>query len=122
MCFYIGIEDLAANALIEIMDMSADDKVSVSYRKLEDYGAKVVELLRSEKEEKAVLVLSRNNTNAFFHDYSDIFEETELEDGAGIRLKEGVSQKELIYKFRGYLAIDVLWALMDERSVQALGV
>lgn len=119
MCFYIGIEDLAANALIEIMKKC--DRKSISYNELEQYGARVVQLL-SEKGEKAVLVLSRDNTHALFRDYSEFFEEIELEAGLGIQLKENKTKEDLIIQFRGYLALDVLLALVDQTSISALGV
>ena len=37
MCFYIGIEDLAANALIEILTKNSEKRF-VSYEELENYG------------------------------------------------------------------------------------
>jgi hypothetical protein len=119
MCFYIGIEDLAANALIELL--TKKQKRDITYDELEEYGAQVVRLL-SERGEKAVLLLSRDNTNSLFRDYSDFFEETELEDGLGIRLQADKDVKDLIVQFRGYLALDVLMALIDERTVRVLGV
>ena len=47
MCFYIGIEDLAANALIEILQSkNGDDSQNiVTYAELEKYGAEVVHYL-----------------------------------------------------------------------------
>ena len=120
MCFYIGIEDLAANALIELLQKE-ENRSFITYKELERYGTQVVRLL-SERGEKAVLLLSRENTNAMFRDYSDFFEEVSLDGKLGIRLKEGKDRKALIIQFRGYLALDVLMALVDERSVKALGV
>lgn len=117
MGFYIGIEDLAANALIEKLEKGTGR--SVSYRDIEEYGARVVRFL-SAQGEKAVLILSRDNTNALFRDYSDFFEE--MEDGTGIILKTGKEKEDLICQFRGYLALDVLLALVNETCVQALGV
>lgn len=119
MCFYIGIEDLAANALIESMRKA--NKRRLSYKDIENYGSRVIELLNS-REEKAVLILSRNRTNALFKDYSDLFEEVDIEKQKGIMLKEGVEINDLIERFRGYLALDVLMAFVNEHSVQALGV
>lgn len=119
MCFYIGIEDLAANALIELLQKKQQNYIT--YDELEQYGAQVVRLL-SEQGEKAVLLLSRDNTNALFRDYSDFFEEEELENGMGIKLKDGKGVNDLIIQFRGYLALDVLMALVNERSVSVLGV
>lgn len=95
MCFYIGIEDLAANAMIEMLK--------------KEYG------------EKAVLILSRENTDALFRNYSDFFEEGEQDGKKGIKLKIGKEIDDLIRQFRGYLALDVLLAFMNQRSVQVLG-
>lgn len=55
--YNIGIEDLAANALIEIMSED-EPKRFVSYEELESYGAEVVNFLNT-KGKKAVLTLSR---------------------------------------------------------------
>lgn len=119
MCFYIGIEDLAANALIELLQKN--ERNYLTYDELEDYGTRVVRLL-SEQGEKAVLLLSRDNTEALFRDYSDFFEEDSFNGQLGIRLREGKNREDLIIQFRGYLALDVLMALVDERSIKALGV
>lgn len=116
MCFYIGIEDLAANALI--VAMTKLERNYVTYRELEDYGTRVVKLLNS-KGEKAVLLLSRENTNAMFRNYSDFFVETE--DGQAVALAEEKQVKDLIYQFRGYLALDVLKAFVDNSAIMALG-
>lgn len=115
MCFYIGIEDLAANALI--VALTKLERNYVTYRELEDYGTKVIKLLNS-KGEKAVLLLSRDNTNAMFRNYSDFFVETE--DGHAVALAEGKRVKDLIYQFRGYLALDVLKAFVDKSAIMAL--
>lgn len=119
MCFYIGIEDLAANALIEAMKKG--NKRFLTYGEIEKYGAEVVQILK-ENGEKAVLILSRDNTEALFRNYSDFFEEYEQEGKKGIALREGKKIEDLICHFRGYLALDVLLAFMNQRSVQVLGV
>lgn len=119
MCFYIGIEDLAANALIE--SMRRVEKNFLTYREIENYGSKVVQIL-NEQGEKAVLILSRENTNELFRNYSDFFEEKEENEEKGIALKSDIKLEDLIMQFRGYLALDVLMAFVNDRSVQALGV
>lgn len=120
MCFYIGIEDLAANALIELM--KKNENRTITYQELESYGSAVVSLLNAQGE-KAILVLSRDNTNAMFRNYSDFFREVE-ENGMpiGISLKNGVSLENLIDRFRGYLALDVLLAFINENSIKVLGI
>jgi len=119
MGFYIGIEDLAANALIEIL--SESDRRFVTYRELEEYGAEVVNILL-EQNEKAVLILSRDNTYDMLRSYSGIFTEEKQGDDLGISLRGGVGVKDLIDKFRGYLALDVLLAFVDKRSIAKLGI
>lgn len=119
MCVYIGIEDLAANALIEILNKT--EKKFVTYAELECYGAEVVNIL-NEQGEKAVLILSRESTNDMFRNYSDIFEEQMLDTGLGIALKDGKTADDLIEKFRGYLAWDVLLAFVNKKSLAKLGV
>lgn len=119
MCFYIGIEDLAANALIESMRRA--EKTFLTYKEIENYGSRVVEFL-NEKDEKAVLILSRESTCALFRNYSDFFEEKSVNGEMGIELKKEVTLEDLINQFRGYLALDVLMAFVNESSVQALGV
>lgn len=119
MCFYIGIEDLAANALIESMRRA--EKTFLTYREIENYGSRVVEFL-NEKGEKAVLILSRESTNALFRNYSDFFQEKNENGEMGIALKKEVTLENLMTQFRGYLALDVLMAFVNENSVRALGV
>lgn len=117
MSYYIGIEDLAANALIAVLNNSG--KRFLSYMEIEKYGAKVIEILY-DSGEKAVLILSRESTNALFQNYSDYFEEI-VEDGKkGIRLKEDKTADDLIMKFRGYLSLQLLKAFIDQRSVSVL--
>ena len=120
MSFYIGIEDLAANALIEILQKQ--DEAIVTYECLENYGAAVVQVLMS-KGEKAVLILSREETNAMFRNYSEFFEEVKTEDGLlGIKLKDGKTVDDLVAAFRGYLAWDVLMAFIDTTALAKLKV
>ena len=119
MCIYIGIEDLAANALIELLKKK--DERFVSYEDLEEYGTEVVRLL-NDKGEKAVLVLSRENTNNMFRDYSNMFEEKYKDSKLGIALKKNIKADDLIDKFRGYLAWEVLLAFVNVSSLSKLGV
>lgn len=116
MVIHIRIEDLAANAFIELLQRD-ESRRFVTYDKLERYGEQAVKVL-AEKGEKAVLLLSRNHTDAMFYDCSDFFEE----ERQGIRLKADKDRKALIDHFRGYLPIDVLLALVDERSKKILGI
>lgn len=53
----IGIEDLVANALIELVDNNENNR-EVTYEQLNEYGAIVIETLNT-KHEEAVLIISR---------------------------------------------------------------
>lgn len=119
MCFYIRIEDLAANALIEMLKHDSSKRF-VSYHVMEKYGAEVVKILDAQNE-KAVLILSRNSTNNFLHVYSQFFLETSKNGNLGISLKDGKNKIDLIKQFRGYLAVDVLLAFVNQASVAVLG-
>lgn len=48
MCFYIGIEDLAANTMIEMLKKGG--RRFLTYNEIEKYGAKVVQILRENGE------------------------------------------------------------------------
>lgn len=123
MCYYIGIEDLAANALIEILQTKNEKDFSqytVTLRELEQYGAEVVRYLNEEKGERALLILSRASTTHMFRNYSDFFEEVETEEGIAIALQKGKTVKNLIEKFRTYIAIDLVNAFMDKKAVSVL--
>ena len=119
MCFYIGIQDLAANALIEALEKGK--KRFLTFVEIENYGTQVVEILK-EGGESAILILSRENTEELFRNYSEFFEQKEIEGKKGIALREGKTVIDLIRHFRGYLALDVLLAFCNERSYQALGL
>ncbi len=44
MCFYIGIEDLAANAMIEMLNKGGQR--FLTYNEIETYGAEVTQILK----------------------------------------------------------------------------
>lgn len=117
MYIYIGIEDLAANALIELMEKS--QKRQVLFSDIERYGAYVLKIL-NEEEEQAILIMSQEKTAEFLHDYSQYFELYDNGVEEGIRLKRDVSVDDLWTTFRGYLSADVMMAFMSEDSVAAL--
>lgn len=119
MCVYIGIEDLVANAFIELVEKS--QKKEVLFSQISNYGATVVKILSAEGK-KAVLVLSEEKTNVFLHDYSEYFELFDSNEGEGFRLKQGVTVDQLWENFRGYLSLDVMMAFMDAASIKELGV
>lgn len=95
------------------------DQYAVTFRELEKYGMEVVKLLISQGEE-AVLILSGESTSHMFYSYSDLFEETQVEEEPAIKLKKGVKVFDLIDRFRTYLAFDAMIAFMNEKTVKVL--
>ncbi len=113
MCMYIGIEDLAANALIRILSQGHNNNTFVSFAKLYKYGLAVVEKLNS-KNEEAILIYSPESTCMLFTDYSDFFERYTDDQGyEGIRLIEGRDEKDLIKRFIGQIPVVVQNVLGD---------
>lgn len=120
--FCIGIEDLAANALIEMSKVEKElnqKKIFLTYSRIEKYGVAVTEILNTQGN-KAVLTLSRENTNNFFKLYSEFFIEDEKEGEKGILLSSKKEIEDLIENFRGYLSLDLLDAFISEKSIEAL--
>lgn len=114
--YYIQIEDLAANALIELLETSKDNR-SVSFSVLSKYGNVVVEKLRKENKEVYLLV-SRDTTYAFLSDYTDFFD---IDDSFEIiTLKEDKTIEDLKTKFRSNIALDVLMAFISKEAVNVL--
>lgn len=112
MCFYIGIKDLVANGLIEMLKVNKKNRF-ISYKKIESYGNEVVRSL-NESGDKAVLILSREDTSELFRNYSEYFEEVADSSGeSGIQLKSGKDVRDLIKQFRTYLALNVLLKFVD---------
>jgi len=120
MYIYIGIEDVAANALIELLSIS-NNKREVSFRRLNAYGNSVIKML-NKKDEQALLIMSNEKTREFFHDYSDYFVVAKVEELEGIKLKDDVTLENLWMRFRTYLSADVLKAFMNEESIKTLEV
>lgn len=121
MSIRIGIQDLVANALIELVDNNVNNR-EVTYSQLNEYGAIVIEKLNAQNEE-AVLIVSRECTQAFLYDYSDFFQVRHNAKGEKcIALLEGKTTDELRKMFRGYLSLDMLLAFVSEQSLRALGI
>lgn len=117
---YIGIEDLVASALIELMKQEESNR-KVSLLTLADYGAVIVKLL-AESGEDAILFLTKESTYEFVHDYADFFSIETYGDTEYIELKKNVSKEQLCSQFLKNLTVDLAIALTGEESLNILGV
>ena len=120
MYIYIQIEDLVANAFINLIEKK---KVrEILYSDLDIYGAKVIEQLNSQGGPKAVLVVSRESQMAIVEDYSDMFEAFERDGSKGIRLLDGVEPMDLWIRFCTPLSYKVIKVFRAPAVKQALGI
>ena len=115
---YIEMLDLVANALIFLLDNNKEKKIS--FAMLDKYGAKVREVLAKENGTDVYLYMSRECQDAIFEDYSEFFEQYNDNGTKGIKLKDGVTSKELWEKFCLYLSLDVLKAFEDSSVTNVL--
>jgi DNA-binding transcriptional regulator YbjK len=120
MYIYIEMKDLVANALIELLENG--EKGEVLFKQLDEYGARVIEVLRTEEQTSAVLVVSRESQMAMVEDYSNMFELFERDGAKGIRLKEGINSLELWNRFCASLSLKIIRAFQSEKTKAVLGV
>ena len=116
--FRIGIEDLVANAFIELLRAGYKDRF-ISYKLVEDYGKIVCNKINSTGKEANMWVW-RNKSDQMLERYSDFFEEKSQDGKLGVYLKLEITVSMLVEKFRGYLSLCVLNAFMDKKSVDVL--
>ena len=122
LCKFIGMEDLVANALIEIIEKKKENKVS--FEQLRKYGAVIVRWFKDNADnEEVVILVSRFYTNELIRNYSDFFKIIDSSKGDSyIELKETKTAEDLRNHFRSYLSIDTLLAFTDKNSLLALDV
>lgn len=115
-CMYIGIEDLAANALIRILSQGksiSEGQKFIRFSVLLDYGMAVVKKLTT-KGEEATLIYDRESNNMLFRDYSDFFErKTDAQGYAGIQLKGSIQVGDIVKRFIGQIPSSVQIVLSD---------
>lgn len=122
MCTFIGIESLAANALIELFDQQRIREVS--FDTLVKYGMTVIQIYQRNTGVEAVLLLSEQYQNGLIENYSNYFD-VEM-DGAGrgvLKLNSSVKNtEELIDAFRWSMNCDLINAFLDPEALEKLGV
>lgn len=115
-CF-IGIEDLVANALIEIVEQT--NNRTVSFSQLNNYGEAIIAKLSNENI-TATLIFSKDATNQFFHDCSDIFSIKETDSDILITLNENISTEYLRNRFRINLTLNMLKAFVSQEVIKTI--
>lgn len=114
---YIQIEDLAANAAIELL--KREKAVRIPLTNLYNYGKTVVSLL-NQKDIRAVLQLDKYSTMDFIDRYDDIFRINIENEEDVLTIVKGTDSRTLWGKFRGYLSVDVMLEFMKDDAVKEL--
>lgn len=117
MAYFIGIEDLAANALIELVEKTG--KRTVLFSQLNNYGNAIMTSLKKDNMD-VTLIFTKNTTEKFFHDCSDVFIIKEIKNDVEITLKEGISTDILRNRFRINIAFNLLKAFVSDSAFKAL--
>ena len=121
---FIGIESIAANALIELFEKQ--NKNEISFDNLVRYGMQVVRVLQEKSNNEVVLLLSRKYQINMLESYSDFFEADYSVGGSGVfRLKkpeQNNTLQDLKEFFRWTLSIQILEAFLSDDALHVLGV
>lgn len=120
MCTYIGVECLAANALIELYEQGIHE---LSVEQLAEFGLMVVESYENQTSdsEGAMLIFDQSEILGLIVNYSDLFAITEKEDGRRyISLQENVDLKKIKERFRWTLSYAMLKALNEVDIMKAI--
>lgn len=107
MCTFIGVECLAANALIELY---ANGINQISFQKLAEYGLSVVEQYIIESGKDAVLIFQPEDISGLVLNYSDYFYITGDQE-KHLCLRDNVNIQELKEQFRWTLSYAMLKAV-----------
>lgn len=117
MCYFIGIEDLVTNALIELVEKTGNR--TVSFSQLNKYGEAVIAKLKNDSMD-VTLIFTRDTTDQFFYDCSDIFSINEGETDIQITLNDNISTDYLRKRFRINLSLNLLSAFVAPDTVSTI--
>lgn len=124
MCTFIGIESVAANALIELLEKR--DEREVSFDTLARYGMRVVRILQEQSEEEVILLLSRKYQVNMIENYSDFFEADFFSGGQRVFRLKGENKQETLKALKKYfrltMSMQMLNAFTSDDALQELGL
>ena len=106
----LELQDLVGNLFITLKQAGINDD-RLSYRLIDTYADLLLEEL-SKQHIDVYFRLSRELTDQFLDENQNLYEESA--DGKSIILLEDLSDSDLVKKYRGYLTVKVLIALVDK--------
>lgn len=120
MCTFIGVECLAANALIEMYEQDVHNS-RISFKNLADYGLRVVDKYEMETSERAVFIFDQEKLHGLIINYSDYFSvETDGEEKY-ICLRDNVNIEDVKDRFRWTLSYELLKAVCHVNITEVIG-
>ena len=120
MCKFIRIEDLAANAIIDIFEKKGENRVS--FNQIVQYGNTIKKVYEEKYDDYMVIIMSGEAVSSFIRDYSDYFFVKREGGEEYIVLIEGTETDFLREEFRSRLTVELLYAFTCEASLKALGI
>lgn len=118
---FIGIESLAANALISLLEKN--NVRVVSFDTLVNYGMEITRIYKRDTGEDAILLLSREYQLNMIANYSDFFDVKIDNAGQGVFcLKDDVDIEQVKFYFRYTMKISLLKAFLAPEVLEKLGV
>jgi len=119
-CKFIRIEDLAANAIIDIFEKKGENRVS--FNQIVQYGNTIKKVYEEKYDDYMVIIMSGEAVSSFIRDYSDYFFVKREGGEEYIVLIEGTETDFLREEFRSRLTVELLYAFTCEASLKALGI
>lgn len=122
---FIRIENVAANALIELLEKRNEREVS--FDMIVRYGTRVAQFLQESFNEEPVLLLSRKYQINMIENYSDFFEADLSVGGQGVSFRsKGEDRQETIEiltkNFRCPMGMQLQEAFLSADALHELGI
>lgn len=117
MSYCIDIQDLAGNALIELVEKAGER--TVLFSQLNDYGDAIISKLESENIDVS-FVHTKEKVEQFFETCSDVFLFEEVGNDIKVILKSGVLIDTLRERFRVPIAFRLLKAFVADSTLKTL--
>ena len=114
---YLDIEDIVANAMIELNKI--DGSRSVPIWVAEQYGNEVSRYLGNQGYYTKMRI-NRERTYRFEEQYGEFFTSYQQGKEKGYVLNDGKDIEDLVRKFRGYLDLEVILAFINPQATETL--
>ena len=115
--YFIGVEDLAGNALIQLIEKQGSSKVS--FKQIKSYGMEIEKTLKEKKIEVIISLFNRSDGGSI-HDSTEYFEIIDEEYESYVSLRRDKSVDDLRKHFRASLPLNILLVFVAKESLECL--